>query len=123
METKKLKISDVYSLRAEISSLLPLKINHLFKTELIELFDRTAPIIESVEKVRKELVTEHLGEIAPGATEEQIQEMLGFPNFRKAFGELLDEERDVEYIPIKRKYLDFESDTVIPQVYKLMEKE
>ena len=123
MQTKKLKISEIYQLRNEISSLLPVKINHLFKTELIELFDRTASTIESVEKVRKELVTEHLGDIAPGTTEEVIQEMLGFPNFRKAFGELLDEEREIEYIPIKRKYLDFESDVVCPQIYKLVEKE
>jgi len=123
MEKIKLKIRELMVLVNEVNILLPNKLNHLFKLELIELFERVSKVLEPVDKIKQELIKSNIGTIKEGLTEEEVSKLKGYREFQTKFNEVVNEERELSYIPVKRKYLDFESELVLVQFYKLLEKD
>ncbi len=118
-EKANVKVQEIYALRNEIKQLLGENLNHIFKLQLIDLFESTDEIVKATEAKRKQLADKYLGD---AATQPGAEKHTGFPDFEKSMKEALEDEVPVKYIPIKKSQFDFSSDRVYPTVYKFIEK-
>lgn len=112
-KTAKFKIFELYQLNSELAYFLGEKINIVTKFDMTELNNQIVDILKPVEEIKQDLKSKH-----PFKTPEDEN----YKVFEKEVREMLDQEREVKYIPLEKERLNFESENNYAAIYKLVDK-
>jgi len=120
-KTKNFKVSELYVIQNEISLLLREKLRAVLRVDTTELLDQISVILKPIDTIRQELYAKYLKAEVDGG--KKPTECTEYPQFEKEVIEVLEMEREIKYIPIKRSYLEFDTDKDYRLIFRLVEKE
>ena len=130
---KTLKLVDFFRLKQELEDILKLKLSMVTRFNLVELKKKVDGILSSAELIREELIKkygEEEKETGAYTIQYSIKDKDGnqvinpnFFDFNKDWTEIVNEEREIEYTPIKFSLLQsIESEVTAEVIFEFIDE-